>query len=69
MRNVFSVGGIVKELATPLLRRVGTVVAVALVAKGVSAEQATMLLESVGATVALSFDVAMIVYRRWKEAQ
>lgn len=58
--------GLVKEVATPLLRRVGSVVAVALIAKGISSEQASLVLESAGALLGVSFDVAMILINRRK---
>lgn len=60
--------GLAKEVATPLLRRVGSVVAVALVAKGVSSDQAHMLLESAGALLAVSFDVVVILVKRGRSA-
>ncbi|QWY83451.1 hypothetical protein [Rhizobium phage RHph_X92] len=58
--------GLVKEVATPLLRRAGSVIAVALIAKGISSDQATLVLESAGALLGVSFDVAMILINRRK---
>ncbi|MEM5245113.1 hypothetical protein [Rhizobium phage RHph_X94] len=63
------VAGLLREVATPLLRRVGSVVAVALIAKGVSSDQATLLLESAGALLGISFDVAMILLNRGRQAR
>lgn len=59
--------GLAKEVAAPLLRRVGSLVAVALIAKGVSSEQATLVLESAGALLAVSFDVAMVLINRGRQ--
>lgn len=58
------VKGLAVEVAKPLLRRAGTVIAVALMAKGVSQEHANLLLTSMGALLGVSFDIALVLMKR-----
>lgn len=60
--------GLAVEVAKPLLRRAGTVLAVALMAKGVSQEHANLLLTSLGALLGVSWDIAFVLMKR-KENQ
>lgn len=56
--------GLVKEVVSPVARRLGTLLAVALVTEGVVSEQADMLVSAIGAAAAISFDVGAVLLRK-----
>lgn len=63
------VASVAKDMITPLAKRVGTVVAALLVAKGVPADTAGQTLAAIGIAGGLVFDVAVIlIHRRNRDA-
>ncbi|UIB81428.1 hypothetical protein [Flyfo microvirus Tbat2_108] len=63
------VASVAKEMLAPLARRVGTVCAALLVAKGVPADTAGQTIAAVGIAGGLIFDIAVImIHRRGRDA-
>lgn len=63
------VASVAKDMVTPLARRLGTMTAALLVAKGVPADTAGQTLAAVGIAGGLLFDVMVIlIHRRNRDA-
>lgn len=64
MNLTYGLLGLVKEVVSPVARRLGTMLAVALVTEGVVSEQADLLVSAIGAVAAISFDVGAVLLRK-----
>lgn len=60
------IAGVVVELVTPPLKRLGTVLGTVLVTYGVAAEHANLVVSLVGASAAIAVDVGLVLWKRRK---